>query len=543
MDLREFIRGNCRRKSGGGSNPNVNNIGWWQSRGWLDWRDQIISFTSHLAESAPWVERFYCIENGITQTPRCPCGNPVNYSRTKHYLTYCSRKCSAKYTYDTRIRTNIERHGFPNPFQSEAVKAKSAKTCMERYGVPNAAQSDEVKARINQTFADRYVGGHPQSDPTVRSQVVATCLDRYGATSPLESAEIKQKITDSMLTRYGVTHALQSEEFRAKQVATSISRYGRPNFNQRHLTQEQLDMRSRISEITDYSVLGLSPKHVYKVLNNHGITFQTYKSLGELNIKSFIEQLVGRELKSGYRLGRTELDIYDPVTQIAIEFNGVYWHSTAKGKGPDFHIGKTRLAQSHGIRLIHVMSTEWETQQDIVKSRLTNIFGKSTRLDARQCTVSEIDADTAAQFFETTHLSGNTTCDKVYGLHHNDQLAMAMGVVNTDSGLSIARHSTHLNHTVVDGLAILIASCKKDCPGALTAECDLRWDSGHTYESLGFTLVKTNEPVLRTYPDGTTNAHDVWDCGSLVFSLSVHRDTTFSSQFDHTGVWILDGLY
>ena len=120
---------------------------------------------------------------------------------------------------------------------------------------------------------------------------------------------------------------------------------------------------------------------------------------------------------------------------------------------------------------------------------------------------------------------------------------MAMGVVNTDSGLSIARHSTHLNHTVVDGLAILIASCKKDCPGALTAECDLRWDSGHTYESLGFTLVKTNEPVLRTYPDGTTNAHDVWDCGSLVFSLSVHRDTTFSSQFDHTGVWILDGLY
>lgn len=83
-----------------------------------------------------------------------------------------------------------------------------------------------------------------------------------------------------------------------------------------------------------------------------------------------------------------ELDIYLPDYKLAIEYNGLYWHSEQAGLDKNYHIDKTMTCEEKGIRLIHVFSDDWEFKKEIVKSRLRSILGfNSNRIGARKCTI------------------------------------------------------------------------------------------------------------------------------------------------------------
>ena len=71
-----------------------------------------------------------------------------------------------------------------------------------------------------------------------------------------------------------------------------------------------------------------------------------------------------------------ELDIYIPSKRIAIEYNGITWHSE-KFKGNDaktYHLMKTNLCKEKEIKLIHLFEDEWLEKKEIVKSMLTEIL-------------------------------------------------------------------------------------------------------------------------------------------------------------------------
>lgn len=65
-----------------------------------------------------------------------------------------------------------------------------------------------------------------------------------------------------------------------------------------------------------------------------------------------------------------ELDFYIPDFNLAIEFDGLYWHSTAHQLNNNYHLQKTELCQQSNIQLIHIFEDEWKFKQDIVLSRL-----------------------------------------------------------------------------------------------------------------------------------------------------------------------------
>ncbi|MBR4316364.1 MAG: hypothetical protein IKP65_05310 [Alphaproteobacteria bacterium] len=48
-----------------------------------------------------------------------------------------------------------------------------------------------------------------------------------------------------------------------------------------------------------------------------------------------------------------ELDIYIPEKQVAIEFDGIYWHNE-ENKPKNYHLMKTELCEEKGIHLIHI---------------------------------------------------------------------------------------------------------------------------------------------------------------------------------------------
>mgnify|MGYP001573329522 CR=1 FL=1 len=68
-----------------------------------------------------------------------------------------------------------------------------------------------------------------------------------------------------------------------------------------------------------------------------------------------------------------ELDIYIPEFNLAIEYNGLFWHCTIK-KEPNYHLNKTHLCSNKKIQLIHIYEDEWKLKKDIIKSILSHKF-------------------------------------------------------------------------------------------------------------------------------------------------------------------------
>ena len=68
-----------------------------------------------------------------------------------------------------------------------------------------------------------------------------------------------------------------------------------------------------------------------------------------------------------------ELDFYIPEKKIAIEFNGLYWHSDKK-INKNYHLMKTNLCKEKGIRLIHIFEDEWIHENEEIKLKLKNIL-------------------------------------------------------------------------------------------------------------------------------------------------------------------------
>ena len=65
-----------------------------------------------------------------------------------------------------------------------------------------------------------------------------------------------------------------------------------------------------------------------------------------------------------------ELDIFIPSSKLAIEYNGIWWHSLANGTPVDYHSSKSDACERLGIDLVHVLDHEWSHRQDLCKLKL-----------------------------------------------------------------------------------------------------------------------------------------------------------------------------
>lgn len=80
-----------------------------------------------------------------------------------------------------------------------------------------------------------------------------------------------------------------------------------------------------------------------------------------------------------------ELDIYLPDLQLAIEYNGSWYHSVEAGTPKDYHLMKSLKCRDKGIRLVHIYEFEdFEQQKQLLKDLIlghdnypTNDFNKN----------------------------------------------------------------------------------------------------------------------------------------------------------------------
>ena len=211
-----------------------------------------------------------------------------------------------------------------------------------------------------------------------------------------------------------------------------------------------------------------------------------------------------------------ELDIVVPQYNVAIEYNGLYWHSELS-KDKNYHLRKTVDAEKVGIRLLHIFEDEWLYKQDIVKSRLNSIFNKlEYKYFARNCTIEQISNTAAKTFLIANHIQGHVNSEYCYGLFHQQELVSvmtfcklrkALGSASIDETYELLRFASKAYTSVVGGASKLLKFFVRLVqPRTIISYADKRWSTGELYEKLGFKHLHDSKPNYY-YVFGLTRKH------------------------------------
>ena len=239
------------------------------------------------------------------------------------------------------------------------------------------------------------------------------------------------------------------------------------------------------------------------------------RSLGESQIAQWISDK-GIQVLINYRsaIYPYELDIYLPDHNIAIEFNGLYWHSELVGKDKHYHNIKRKLCESKGIRLIQVMEDEWYNKPDIVKSIISNALHIiEHRIFARKCEVKPLSVSTAREFVEQYHIGGYHACSHKYGLYYDDELVSVMtfskgNYSRKGKGWEIDRFCSKYGVQIIGGASKLFKRFIRDInPELVISYADLRYGTGNVYEQLGFDNEGDTVPNYWYFKDNLTRYH------------------------------------
>ena len=275
----------------------------------------------------------------------------------------------------------------------------------------------------------------------------------------------------------------------------SESRKGIPNRNKglpgkKHTYDEKLHQSEKMKEwhkshkgniLEVCEKTGYSPAYClrhfpYKIENSKAIfdiesitdtkTGKPKSSFEEKEIVGFIKSIYNDEIIENDRkvLDGKELDIYIPGKNVAIEYDGIFWHSSCYNKDKYYHKNKTDKCAEKNIRLIHIFSDEWRDKKDICKSIIASSLGiYEKRIFARECSIVEVSKKEAKQFFEANHIHGSSRMFRAIGLRYRDELVMCcsfrkmfMSNSKYEKCVELARMASKLNTQVIGGFSRLM---------------------------------------------------------------------------------------
>lgn len=339
-----------------------------------------------------------------------------------------------------------------------------------------------------------------------------TYFEKTGYTSHHQDPVIKEAKKQTLLAKYGVENPMQCSEIKEKQASTVKSRYGVKNVSSRHLSLDTvaiLEDRASLKFLYDErggvgtaAILGMDSSSIYDRLRNHDIPITpTSTSHAEREIFEFIVSLGIKDATQSDRctLGRKELDITIPSKKVAIEYNGLHWHSK-KRKKDGYHLEKTCEAKSKGYRLVHIFEDEWTFRKDQVKQKLMSILGVDDRkmIYARKCEIIFVtDVKKIKSFYEKNHIQGAGKQSLTMGLVCDGEVvAMVSFSKRTDAEYELSRYATSCR--VVGGFSKLFkhaSSVLRDMGvETVVSFADKRYSEGNVYIVNGWFHVKDTPP-------------------------------------------------
>ena len=342
-------------------------------------------------------EKIYWYYNGINTYPLCPVCK-TNHLKFKTlfsgYQNTCSIKCK-----------NL----------SPDIKAKTKSTMIDRYGVENAFQSDEIKNRIKQTN-----------------------LEKYGYEVPSKSDEIKSKARLKIKANFLNKHPdILDVQYGSGQIAT-IYKCKCFNENCNKCAEKTFEIDSLHYWVRKNNNILLCPKL---------LPIQPYHSEGtslELFVRNILDKHNIDYIKNDKKiLDGSELDIYIPDKKLAIECNGIRWHSDLY-KDNLYHYKKYTDCANHNIKLITIWEDQVILKPNIIESIILSKLGiYKVRIGARACQIKEVSKKIAEKFASDNHIQGYINSSVRLGLYYQDELVSIMLFSKRKSGMGKYNNDTN----------------------------------------------------------------------------------------------------
>lgn len=359
----------------------------------------------------------------------------------------------------------IEKYGVENFFKLPGFQEQKKQRCLEKYGVENAAQLPETQEKITKTNLERYGVGRPLQDPT------------------------KVRELKSYFYRvYGMHH------------------------KQRHISLEMINKLDNIAWLKDQHIiqqktqtkiaedLGVSRGLVKQALIAADITpIRHPNSQGERDLGEYIKSL-GYDIQTNNRsiLHGKELDIFIPSKNIAIEYNGTYFHSTER-YDKNYHLDKTTRCEEKGIRLIHLPDYEWLEKNEAVKNWIQIQLGNNDH--PTTSSIEEVDQNDARKFFiNNWYGEFNFNCTHCFKLEDTYATVLA----TEDFCVELLQFCGSPYH-----VCLILEHIKQNyAPNVISTSLDRSKYNSTIALCMGFDeLVETTPPIL--------DDNGVWNCGSI----------------------------
>lgn len=350
---------------------------------------------------------------------------------------------------------------------------------------------------------------------------------------------------------------MTSEDFieKAKQIHNNLYDYSLVKYqNSRAPVKIKCNKHGVFDQVAYYHLAGNGCQQC-------GIQKTTFKSAAEYELIDFLSSIGITNIEHSYRNLGFELDIYLPEYNLAIEYNGIYWHSSGSKetdkKCSVQHLDKTLKCEQNGIHLLHILDIEWNNpiKKEIWKSIIRYKTKKITnRIHGRKCKIAMVDHKQAERFFNENHIQGSVSGLINIGLIHDNKLVSLANFSksryrrNNTTLFELLRFSSLKNHTVIGGFTKILKDFDKNHTGSLISYANRRWSNGDIYKKSNFALDKVTKPcyyytdckriwhrsifqkhklskLLENFDTNKTewenmynhNYRRIWDCGHYTF--------------------------
>lgn len=298
-------------------------------------------------------------------------------------------------------------------------------------------------------------------------------VEKYGVDNPSKNKEVIEVIRQMAFDRDWETVLNKRRE-------TNYRLFGSSNNSNAHLTPEVLtklsdydwfyteyvEKRNTASAIS--KALGCSTVIVAKYRNMHGFDFtHTGSSQVERDLFHHVTSMVEAEQGARDIIPPKEIDIAIHEYKIAIEVNGMHWHSEYVDANPTYHQAKSTAAAEKGYTLYHITDREAELYTDNIKDLLSKLVSYCNEKSSNEMEVRAVSCEIASEFYCQNYYTDHKNRAKYFGLYDNDQL---MAVIAYDSSVldqycevkgtkvnnGIHKFASHLHQTGVEEVNYLV---------------------------------------------------------------------------------------
>lgn len=222
----------------------------------------------------------------------------------------------------------------------------------------------------------------------------------------------------------------------------------------------------------------------------------------QIEIFEYVKSLVGADVEVRLSCRKTicpkELDIYIPSMNLAIEFHGLYWHSTAMERYYEQeNYDKWNMCQEKGIQLLTFFQDDWySTTKHITQSIIKMRLGLGNVLDIACEDVFVLDEEQVETFSRANCLDPVPLTPVMLGFFSPEGQVVGVANITETEDTAWVELRTAIGHNITNWLPLL---WERVTSKSVVVTSDNRFYTGKSFSDLGFIDITPKTPVISSF--------------------------------------------